>query len=168
MQLFDCGEEKISESPNVISLFGSSSNALAVTNDGILIEISEIFTRFEKIKIIKELPVIVSGITFITSKFSKKYGICVDEHGKIWVKQFSSPAKKDIGLEEWQMITIPFTFTKVIRSEKSVIFLTKEGEVMIYDIGTVEDLEVLMDGNLPKLPIFCNYNRSSNKKSARK
>ena len=168
MQLFNSGEGKLNEPPNIVSLFGSICNALAVTNDGKLIEISEIFTRFEKIKIITDLPLIVSAATFITSKFAKKYGICVDENGKLWVKQFPSAAKKDVGLEEWQMINIPSTFVKVIHQENVIIFLTKEAEVMIYKIDTVENLEGLINGNLPKLPIFCNHNWFSNKKSARK
>ena len=163
------GDTSKIENYDVLKIFGNNKYALCVNKHGNMIEIYSLNSRFQKIIQVDDLPIIKSGITMSSNGY-KHYSICIDEEGKIWIKQVIDNSQSNNNtidnFNEWKQIKMSSSFVSIQTAKHRVIFATNQGEVMICNKKDL--LESILSDNLPTLPIFCDYLRKiSHIKSAR-
>ena len=124
------------------------------------------YSKCDNLELITSLPKIISVFTF---QYKQNHVLvsCIDEFGKLWIKEKLLQPHDEISLKDWKCIEFSLSFSEILSIHDYLVLLTTNNEIYYFTLRN-DVIEEILNKSIKKLPIeFNNYNVSK-QKSARK
>ena len=147
---------------NVDTFSISSTYIICIDKEGNIAE--KDYSKCDNLELITSLPKIISVFTF---QYKQNHVLvsCVDEFGKLWIKEKLLQPHDEISLKDWKCIEFSLSFSEILSIHDYLVLLTTKNEIYYFTLRN-DVIEEILNKSIKKLPI--EFNNVSKQKSARK